>query len=297
MRWYFPSWNGDVRIEPVDGDPEQCFIVVIEPTPAELRALAKLKEAFGKKTWLKKSWLSHDQDFWVPRNYREGVAQKTLIQAPLAKVAPLVVKLLKTGKQTLSAVVLKDGKVETVQGDDMKTLEPLAAKAETGGKAAATVKRPTPSCPNCFVDACAPATEVLLDFLSNAQHEDWKRHRAIVVEGGITGNRYLLSHRSGPHAARQGRICYDMDSQCVVHFHDQRVPPEEEVLAAKLILEHAEPWLRNEATMLGYRGGDVFKNPFGDAGDGIWDSSLTHRMGGIFAGAAEMLTGKNPLHG
>ena len=36
----------------------------------------------------------------------------------------------------------------------------------------------------------------------------------------------------------------------MLHFHDNSVPPEEEVLAAKLILEHREPWLRNEATCL-----------------------------------------------
>ena len=54
------------------------------------------------------------------------------------------------------------------------------------------------------------------------------------------------------------------------------MPPEEEVLAAKLILEHREPWLRNEATCLQQTkdgkwhdlGFLRYKNPFGDASDG-----------------------------
>ena len=46
------------------------------------------------------------------------------------------------------------------------------------------------------------------------------------------------------------KICYDIDDRCVLHFHDWTVPPEEEVLATKLILEHREAWLRNEATVL-----------------------------------------------
>ncbi len=75
-----------------------------------------------------------------------------------------------------------------------------------------------------------------------------------------------------------GRICYDLDARAVVHFHDMSVPPEEEVLAAKLVLEHREPWLRNEATLFG-SGTMKFKNPFGGAGDGTWDSALTSRLG------------------
>jgi hypothetical protein len=64
----------------------------------------------------------------------------------------------------------------------------------------------------------------------------------------------------------------------VVHFHDRRVPPEEEVLAAKLILEHAEPWLRNEATLWS-AGAMIFKNPFGNGMDGVEDATFTQRIG------------------
>ena len=116
---------------------------------------------------------------------------------------------------------------------------------------AATVKRPTPSCPQCYVDATEPATEVLLSFLDEEQHHQWSKDRSMIVTGGLTGHRYLIAHRHSEKAARAGKICYDIDDGGVLHFHDHSVPPEEEILATKLILEHREPWLRNEATCLG----------------------------------------------
>lgn len=156
------------------------------------------------------------------------------------------------------------------------------ALANVTPKAAVTVRRATPCCPQCTPGAVGPASEVLLAFLDERQHKDWAERRAIVVRGGLTGHRYLLAHRSTELAARMGRICFDMEDQLVIHFHDMAVPPEEEVLAAKLILEHREPWLRNEATTFG--GTQRFKNPFGDGGDGVWDATLTRQIG-VYAGA------------
>lgn len=153
------------------------------------------------------------------------------------------------------------------------------ALANVTPKAAVTVRRATPCCPQCTPGAVGPASEVLLAFLDERQHKDWAERRAIIVRGGLTGHRYLLAHRSTELAARMGRICFDMEDQLVIHFHDRSVPPEEEVLAAKLILEHREPWLRNEATTFG--GAQHFKNPFGDGGDGVWDATLTRQIGVI----------------
>jgi hypothetical protein len=123
----------------------------------------------------------------------------------------------------------------------------------------------------------------LLTFLNEEEHEDWAKERAIVVTGGLSGHRYLLAHRHSKTAAKIGRVCYDLDDRCVVHFHDNSVPPEEEVLGAKLILEHREPWLRNEATHFG-RTNVRFKNPFGDFYDGVADAMMTQQIGGFMHG-------------
>jgi hypothetical protein len=121
--------------------------------------------------------------------------------------------------------------------------------------------------------------------LNEEEHETWARERAIVVTGGLTGHRYVLAHRQSPIAAFNSRMCFDLDDGQIMHFHDNSVPPEEEVLAAKLILEHREPWLRNEATLLG--GNNMkFKNPFGDLGDGVESAVFMSEIGRWFRGAA-----------
>lgn len=153
-------------------------------------------------------------------------------------------------------------------------------KAAKDPKAAATVKRPTPSCPQCVPGSIAPAREVLLTFLNDEEHASWAKTRTIVVEGGLTGHRYLLAHRASEAAARIGRMCFDLDDDIVLHWHDWTVPPEEEVLSAKILLQHREHWMRHEATVLGAHGArDVFKNPFGNMQDGVPDAGFTQGYG------------------
>lgn len=266
MRWFFPSWNGDFRAEVNEKDPNKTDLTIIEPTSREQEVLKKLGVQFKKKGW-----------FDTDQLYKGGKRETVLLEVPLKTVGPLLVKSFKSGKATLSAVIMKDGKVETTEGSDVK--KEFAEKVEEG-KAAATVKRPTPCCPQCHPGAIAPASEVLLTFLDEQQHEDWAKNRSIVVRGGLSDHEYLLAHRHSRTAQQIGRICFDLDDRAVVHFHDNTVPPEEEVLAAKLILEHAEPWLRNEATLWdSYNAELVYKNPFGDGNDGVADAALAMSVG------------------
>ena len=286
MKWFVPSWNGDFRVEAIPGNDQQSVLKMHEPTLAEQGALRSLGELFVKRGWCQ------SQELW----HSEGPKEQTVaLTGPVGKVAAAMAKRLKAGKQTLSAVRYADGKVETVEGTEanldrfIESAEEKSEKPEVG----VTVKRPTPCCPQCFQGAIEPATEVLLSFLSPEQHEQWSRERALVCYGGRTGFRYLLAHRHTPLACRMGKICCDIDNGIVVHFHDHSVPPEEEVLAAMLCLQHREAWLRNEATMLstvpGYYslaqpllGGNwkhQFKNPFGDGLDGVEDSALTNAFG------------------
>lgn len=110
------------------------------------------------------------------------------------------------------------------------------------------------------------------------------------------------------------REMYDQMAASFRKMMLELVPPEEEVLAAALILEHAEPWLRNEATALGTvsnlpsivdelwdRSGDVpsmqavdealrrrqrlkYKNPFGGFFDGMDDAAFTRAIGALVRG-------------
>jgi hypothetical protein len=288
MKWYIPSWNGDLRLTPSAKNADETELTIVKPTEQERQAVNAMGPVFVEKGWLKE-WSHVGPKKLFTRD------KTLLIHAPLEQVGPIVAKLLKPQAAVLTAITFKDGRVETSSGSlaELQALSEEAAKQppEKAPEAAVTVKRPTPSCPQCVEGSIEPAREVLLAFLTEEQHADWARERAIVVRGGLSGNRYILAHRHSERARRQGRICFDVDDQMVVHFHDWTVPPEEEVLAAKLILEHREPWLRNEATMLGpqfnfQEGVRInvmkFKNPFGGFSDGVPDAQFTQQIGRLF---------------
>jgi hypothetical protein len=281
VKIYIPSWNGDFRLE---GDGEgRSKLVLHDPTPHEQKLVSEFLRQAGARGWVSDAAL----DGHPYRGQRE-----IAIAAPLAKAAKTLIKITRPKKQTLTAVSFSNGKLSLVEGADDAAVEKIAEIVEEAAKTedpkepakAASVKRPTPCCPVCEVGAVAPASEVLLSFLNEEEHETWARERAIVVTGGLTGHRYILAHRQSPIAAFNTKMCFDLDDGQILHFHDNSVPPEEEVLAAKLILEHREPWLRNEATLLD---GDnmKFKNPFGNISDGVESTMFVSGLGRALRGA------------
>ena len=270
-RWFIPSWNGDVRLEPSKDDPKKTVLTVTDPTDEEKNAIAAIGGILVDRGWLKEPITT------------VAVEGEITIDVSIEEVGPVVVAALRPGPAVLTAVRLIGGRVEVCEHREPgkateKELKELAQKPAT---AAATVKRPTPSCPDCFTKgAIRPATESLLAFMSPEQHKTWARERYLVVRGGITGHRYIVAHRDSEIASKNTRICWDADDRDTLHFHDQSVPPEEEVLAAMLILKHREAWLRNEATCFyGLRFQKVLKNPFGDHLDGVADAHITRLIG------------------
>lgn len=275
MRWYFPAWNGDHRLVSVDkstyrdADPEtSCVLEVSDPTVRERELLGNFLKVAVKKKWTKVDELKLEK-------VGDREEQKILLDVSLADAGDALVKILKPKTATLTAVSYENGELRVSEKE----------RPEKDAKAAASVKRHTPCCPQCFVGAVDRASECLLDFLTPEEHESWASKRYIVVEGGLSKHRYVLAHRRSPMAARIGRMCFDLDDNVVMHFHDNTVPPEEEVLAAKLILEHREPWLRNEATLYDkiYGGAEhIFKNPFGGYMDGTESAGLAQTFGHLF---------------
>jgi hypothetical protein len=289
--WYCPSWHGDWRLEARGLNEDQTRLSVEKPTPSELLQIEKLVPVFIEKGWMDRG--DGDRVTKAPYLAEMGGKESVVLKAKLSEVGPVVTSILQPGVAILTAVHFHDGHVEVCETSKVsETADPKdAAKpseavkeiaAKGGAEKAATVKRPTPCCPNCYVDAIGPATDVLLTFLDKEQHETWAKDRFLIVRGGITGHRYIIAHRHSPIATMQFRIAFDLDDRQVMHFHDWTVPPEEEVLAAMLILKHREPWLRNEATALGSHR-HKFKNPFGDGMDGVKDSMWTTRVGKTLA--------------
>lgn len=284
MRWYLPSWNGDFRLVPVEESPNYrelptkvrenaCVLKIVDPTPAEIEVIKQYLTLAKTKSWVDSDELPNEPSVDI------------LIAAPMSTAASELVQLLKPSDRTITAVKYKNGQIEVAETAKPTVIDEIGKKAEKKkAEAATSVSRPTPCCPQCIPGSVERASEVLLTFLNEQEHKDWAETRSIVVRGGLTQHNYLIAHRHSATANKMGRICYDLDDGFVVHFYDWSIPPEEEVLAAKLILEHAEPWLRNEATCLGAGSYNVqkFKNPFGDITDGTVDSGFYRGLGLAF---------------
>lgn len=276
--WFFPAWNGDFRLVAGDDDEGTSKLLVMQPTPHELQLLNGFLTTAHRRKWT--SELLSEDDVNDTRTI--------VLKAPITKTGPVLVRATKPADRTLTAVSFENGRLEVAETGMLETLVTRVAQDKGAKKArAVSVSRPTPCCPRCKKGSIAPARDVLLSFLTKEEHADWADHRAIMVRGGTSGHRYLLAHRHSRTAERLGKICYDLDDHFVLHFHQSEVPPEEEVLAAKLILEHREPWLRNEATVLQQTkdgkwhdlGFMRYKNPFGGANDGRVDAAITATFG------------------
>ncbi len=277
MKVFLPSWNGDFRL--VGSSTRGCKLSMEDPTLAERETIGRFLVVAKRN-----GWVSEAPEKGRPWN---GTAQEIALGCPVQDASKVLIRIARPKDRTLTAVAISGEAMSITEGASAEALRKIEAdiargarvEREGGTAVAASVKRPTPSCPQCMPGAVGPATEVLLSFLDEEEHRTWSKGRFIVIEGGFTGTRYLLAHRNSSIARRVGRICYDLDAGKVVHFHDWSVPPEEEVLAAKLVLEYREDWLRNEATCFEGARTEVFKNPFGGFFDGVESAQFAEGIG------------------
>lgn len=260
--WYHPSWSGDFRLEAASD--AACTLTVVDPTPDEQLRLGEFLDKVRKKGWLSKL---------------AGIAEKGETRLELGvSVAEAGKVLLKRGERPrtglLTAVRFAGGQIEA----DTDAGQVAAVDA----KAAATVRRPTLCCPDPVPGPDRRASEVLRAFCTRRQWESWERDGFLVARGQLSGHRYRVAHRHSGLARRQSKVAWDLDDRHVVHCYDWAVPPAEEALAIKLVLEHAEPWIRNCS---GYFDGPGphYDNPFMGSGyqaeDGLLDAAAVCALG------------------
>jgi hypothetical protein len=266
---YFPDWSGDWRLEAVDAD--NCTLTVVSPTPAEIANLG----AFLKKA-RSKNWVEQHIGF-IPNG-----EVKLAIKAPLVKAGKVL--LGKRTKGTLTAVVSEKGEVRAVTDGDADKVEKEASKQDA--KAAATVGRPTLCCPLCETGPDKLANEVLLEFCAPWQACEWEREGVLHCYGNLSGRKYEIVHRHHPLAEQRGKIVWDCEGGYVMHGYAWDRPPAEEALTMKLVLEHAEHWIRN-ASGCKHHDGPIYENPFVDEdeqySDGVLDASMMSSLGASLA--------------
>jgi hypothetical protein len=266
-RWFFPSWSGDFRLEE-DGD--KSILTVIKPTPAEIDKLDIFLEKAREKKWVRQ------HIGFIP----DGEI-KIEVAASVQDAGKMFIGEKPKGK--LTAIRSEDGKVTAIW--DEKGLD----KAEE----AATVRRPTLCCPTPVPGPDQRASEVLQAFCTPRQWKDWCEDGFLRCYGNLSGRLYEVLHRHHPIAIERGKITYDVEAGCVMHCYDWSVPPAEEVLSIKLVLEHAEHWIRNLSGCLRWNG-DTYRDPFvsdqGQLFDGVADASFVRGIGRVLKMA---LTGKS----
>lgn len=271
MRWYMPSFHGDFRFVEEKGG-KRTKLIAERPTPAELEAIRRYWKTAQKKGW---TMISFEQA------YQPGAGESTFFfDGAFAAVAAPMAKLLNVGKVgILTALAFESGRVKATEVVDPERLpawmtalgaapaEPqLAATGTDAPVAAVTVSRPKLSCPECSgrPEGARKACDVLWEFLDQDQRREWLASRRVTAFGNLTGHAYDLRPRDSAMAAQRGRIVFDMDDEVVLHNFDLTVPPEEELLQAKLILEHREHWLRISGEVDPYARaapGTIFRSP------------------------------------
>lgn len=241
--WMVPSFYGDLRLEALGKNKSR--LLVTQATINEVMALRKLKEVAAKKGWCPET-----------QEFVEG--PPISLDAPIHKVAKVLAKVLKPGRETVSAIRIANGKIEEVTEATFETapIPTTPVSEDKGGKiiplpkkeekkdekpvkvVATTVAKPALGCPPPdFPSAELKAREVLTAFLTDEQREDFQRYNRFVTIGAVTGRRYMVTSRHALSALKiYERSLYDLDREEPICTHDHSVPAAEEMLALHLLM-------------------------------------------------------------
>ena len=288
--WAVPSSSGDYRLEADAAKLDECVLTVEDPTDKELEELGRFRVSCVERKW---GWEADNAE-----GYINMVGNTTVrINAPITACGPLLVVSKMPDRTTLTAIASKSGSqvaiVTAEQGGTPKEQEQALVKAvkKTVTDKAVTTRRGTVCCPQPVDGPLRRASRVLREWCSPTQWKTWVERAYLDCYGGVTGRKYRVYHRHHPHAVfigqpildldmvatLQGRERHDLEAfqSCRIHRWDYTVPPAEEVLGAKLVLEHRENWIRNYSGTNGNPFFDLLPNSVGDQyKDGTWDAAF-----------------------
>jgi hypothetical protein len=256
--WYRPSFCGDFRLE-ATGE-RSCVLVAENPTPSEVKILGVLLKGARASGWCSDvQGISLVGKSEVPLMASVDVVGRGIFAGggePLGVVGPVLITAFSEG-----------GKITSVWDTTEEKQLPDAPKK--GGKAVTTRKprrgRSTGDCPESL------ASEVLQAFSTPEQWAQWECGGAMIIHGGLTGRRYRLAHRKRHvQTGNQVAVAVGLDDRDRYNYgsmpapvlaFDWMLPPPEEVLSIKLVLEHREHWLRNKGSMPSAEQ-ELFADPF-----------------------------------
>ena len=209
MKIYIPTYLGDIRLTPEGTKTKLSFEAI---TSSEREKLEQFLKTYcvDFSPWLTKA--------------------EIILPEKFTKVHKKFLKVFKAGKGIINAIRFKDGKIEIVQ-------ELPAEGFEVG----VSVEKPKRGCPMPTPLECAEiqAQEVLHEFLSDPQWDDFTRYKAFVARGNYSGLPYLITSRWSPNCQEWGLLyCLPAKNRICASLDD--IPPAEEALAMKLCVEFME---------------------------------------------------------
>lgn len=218
--WFLPARCGDFRLTATDGG---CLLSVEDPTTEDRARLAPFLRALVERGLLP------ELPALLP-----GMRLSLPLAAPLRELGPLLAA--ESGAaDAWTAVACVGGIVRVLDAQK-------APSVPDDAEAAATVTPPRKGCP-APTPARRRASEVLATFCTPRQRAQFEAEGRLRACGSSSGRAYWVHHRD--EAARRGlsRCVTEVATGAPVCAWDERVPPEEEVLALKLAIEHRERWL------------------------------------------------------
>ncbi len=214
MKAYFPTTFGDINIEQ---DNKNVILSTVDLTVNEEETLKEIIKKFY-----------HDKSKEPPTNYEN--TKIILTNTKLEDVHKFMIKKLKKNKAILTAIKLKDGKLELV--DEIK--EEHKEKADKS----VTTQKPPRGCPlpEITLQKEVRASTVLKEFLTPQQIEDFNTHKSFISIGNHTHHPYLITSRWSEKVNIYGQV-YDLVDKHRVCTSCKEIPPSEECLSMKLSIE------------------------------------------------------------
>jgi len=214
MKAYFPSTFGDLNIEQ---DGKNTILSTVDLTVSEEETLKEIIRKFF-----------HEKAKDLPLSYEN--TKIILSNTKIEDVHKFMIKKLKKNKATLTAIKLKDGKIELV--DEIKPEHKEKATS------AVTTQKPPRGCPmpNITLQKEVRASTVLKEFLTPQQIDDFNNHKSFISIGNHTHHPYLITSRWSEKVNIYGQV-YDLVNKHRVCTSCREIPPSEEMLAMKLSVE------------------------------------------------------------
>ena len=239
--WFLPNNSGDFRLKRNGDDNTTCLLTTVDPTDKDRSRLRPfLVEARAR------GWLALEAGI----NIDSKGTSELVIHVPLMEAGILLSQQVFPEDEAWTAVRWADGHVDLadeatnalskrLEGRELSFKDGVGTWAEP--VAAVTTPVPKRGCPEPEPCAHRPY-QVLAAFSTQTQINTFRRYGYLDARGSRTQARYRIFHRDA--AARLGlRSTIINDAGELVCAWQRDVPPEEEVLALKLAVEHREGFL------------------------------------------------------